>query len=88
MIQLLEVYVIFAFATAVTSCAFLFWPILRATIEAEISNEFTEHPILSVVAYTCIAAIFAPVLFFVLIYSPATANYTDGMRRVLEEQKS
>ncbi len=85
---MLELYVIFALTTSITSCAFLFWPTLKSVLSDKINNEFSQHPVLSVVAYTCIATIFAPVLFLVLIYPPATSSYIEGLSKVLREEKS
>lgn len=86
--DLLEFYIVFAAATSVTSCVFLFWPTLKDVAKLGIKNEFTQHPVISVVAYSFIAAIFAPVLFMVLMYPPAGLSYVEGLRKVLREEKS
>lgn len=88
MTELLQLYLIFALATGVTSCAFLFWPVIKQAAAESVNNEFTRYPIFSAVAYTCIASCFAPILFFVLIYPTASKSYVEGMSRVIKEEKS
>ena len=88
MTELLKLYVIFALTTGITSCVFLFWPTLKQAKAQSINNEFTRYPIFSAIAYTCIASIFAPVLFLILSYPPACRSYIEGLSRVIKEQKS
>lgn len=86
--EILEIYFVFAAATSVTSSVFLFWPALKDVIKAGVKNEFTNHPVISVIAYTFIAAVFSPVLFMVLMYPPAGQSYMQGLSKVLREEKS
>lgn len=85
---IIEAYVVFAVATSISSCIFLFWPLLKKAKQDGIVNEFTEYSIMSVLIYTCIATVFAPVLFLILMYAPAGYSYMRGLERVLREQKS
>lgn len=88
MIELFQVYIVFAIATGVTSCIFLFWPIVKKAKLEGINNEFTRHPLISVIVYTFIASIFSPILFMVLMIPSASYNYLQGLSKVIREQKS
>lgn len=88
MMDFLEFYIVFSIATSVTSCVFLFWPVLKEVRQSEVNNEFTRHPVISVIAYMAIACVFAPVLFMVLMYKPAGLGYVQGLSKVLKEEKS
>lgn len=84
----IESYIVFAIATGITSCIYLFWPIIRDARNDGVVNEITQHLKLSLLVYTCIATFFAPILFLVLMYPPAQQGYQAGLSKVIREQKS
>lgn len=88
MSEFLTLYFIFIVATSITSCWFLFWPRLQEAKTENISNPLVDNPGLSCLVYCCIAAIFAPVLFFILIIPSASESYMQGLDKIIKEEKS
>ncbi len=87
MLDFLAYYSIFAVATAITSCCFFFWPVLKLAKTQGISNEVTRSPLLSVCTYTAIAAIGAPIQFVILAVPSFSENYKRGMYSVICQEK-
>lgn len=88
MVELLEIFLVFAVATGVTSYIFLFRPVIKKAKLENINNEFTTYPIISGIIYTVIASIMSPILFVILLFPDLTASYLQGISKVIREEKS
>jgi hypothetical protein len=87
MLDLLAYYFIFAVATSVTSCYFLFWQVLQSAIKKGISNHLTNRPALSVMIHLALGLVWAPVIFVILVVPSFSENYKLGMESVINDKK-
>lgn len=88
MIEFLQYYLVFAIATAITSCYFFFWPCLKQAREDEIDSTLANTPLTSCAVYTVVATIMAPVLFLILFIPGVAQNYTDGLNNIIRDENS
>jgi hypothetical protein len=84
---LIQIYIIFAITTAITCCIIFFLPELKSAKKSNINNGFVNSPILSIFAYTLIAAVVAPILFLILLNNKASVSYRLGIKRIINEEK-
>jgi uncharacterized membrane protein len=88
MSTLIELYIIFAISTAITSCYFFFAPRLFAAKYDGVKNDLVNNPKLSCLIYTLVGCIIAPILFFILVMPGAGDNYMDGLDTILRDENS
>lgn len=85
--EIIEIYLLFALTTGITSCVIFLAPAVAIAKESNIENSFTTNTWLSYLIYICITTITAP--FAVLpIFIPSFAErFKIGIERsVMESQ--
>jgi hypothetical protein len=83
---LMELYVIFCVATAITTLILWVWPELKDARMAGVENTATMHPINYCVIYLIIASIFAPFIFPVIIIPGKDKKFAEGIRKSIYEK--
>ena len=85
--EIIELYIIFALTTGITSCYIFLAPAVRLAKELNITNSFTQNTWLSYIIYVGLTTITAP--FSVLpIFIPSFAErFKNGLEKsVMESQ--
>jgi hypothetical protein len=85
--EIIEVYILFALTTGISSCILFLAPAINMAKELEIQNSFTENTWLSYATYITISTIFAPFTVLPIFIPSFAVRYKLGLRRaVLESQ--
>jgi len=82
---LIEFYVIFAIATALTALAGIFWPLLREAKNKGISNTLVDAPVIASIIFVCVTLILAPFVVSSLIFPVHAEMFRVGLQRVVEQ---
>ena len=83
----IEYYVLFAFSTSITACYLWFWPLLQKAQTQNITNSFTENPILSCIIYIIISAVIAPILLMPLLSNDMAEKFEHGLSKEILKQE-
>lgn len=86
--EIIEIYLLFAITTGITSCVLFLAPAVAIAKERNIDNSFTTNTWLSYLIYICVTTITAP--FAVLpIFIPSFAErFKIGIERSVMESQS
>ena len=78
---LIEYYLLFAFSSSITTCYLWFWPLLQKARQENIKNSFTEYPILSVLVYTLVSTLVAPLIIYPILSDKAGKSWERGLSK-------
>lgn len=86
--EIIEIYLLFALTTGISSCVLFLAPAIAQAKFIGIENSFTENTWLSYFVYICITTVFAP--FTVLpIFIPSFAKrFQNGIGRAVMESQT
>lgn len=76
---LIELYIIFALATAISSWYLFYMPAFRQAKLMQATTETLNHPIFASLVYIFISAIFAPFVFPPIIFTGAGERFKQGL---------
>jgi hypothetical protein len=79
----MEYYIIFALTTALACCYEFFWPCIQEAKTLGVDNEFTRHPLLSCIIYTCVSTIIAPLLIIPFLSTTKSEKFRQGLRNTI-----
>lgn len=76
---MVELYVLFSLATAITGLIQIFIPVLRKIKNQHADNLMVMSPATSNLLFVLFGFITSPLLFFVLLVPPVTRRFTDTL---------
>lgn len=83
----IELYVIFALATAIFALIDVFIPLLVEARGEEIANVLTENPKLSCAVYFCLTVLMAPFIIVPMLVPSMNARFKDSIAKIIREQE-
>lgn len=83
---LIELYLLFALTTAITTCILFFWPVLQEVRLEGIENEFTKYPWMSTIIYIGVSTIMAPFLTLPILFESKAEQFRAGLRKSMVSQ--
>jgi uncharacterized membrane protein YdjX (TVP38/TMEM64 family) len=85
--EIIEIYLLFALTTGITSCYLFLVPAVSLAREMNIQNTFTENTWLSYAIYITITTITAPFSILPIFITSFAERFKTGLERaVLENQ--
>jgi hypothetical protein len=81
-----EYYAIFCLATSLTLIYELFWPVIALARREGVDNTFTQSPLLSIFIFFVINTILAPLVVWLLVFSPLYAAAVIGITKAVREK--
>jgi uncharacterized membrane protein YdjX (TVP38/TMEM64 family) len=85
--EIIELYLLFALTTGITSCVLFLVPAVAVAKELGVQNSFTENTWLSYLIYTFITTVTAPFAILPIFIPSFTERFKTGLERsVMESQ--
>lgn len=84
--ELIGYYLLFAFSISITACYLWFWPLVQQARVNEISNSFTQYPVISTVVYILVSALAAPLLIPPMFSEAMAQRFQIGLQREIFKQ--
>lgn len=85
---LIQFYLIFAIATALTAWWGFFRPLIKEAKSNGVKNTFVDAPILSGTVFILVSILLAPFLVSALIFPIHGEYFRSGLKRVIEEPEA
>ena len=85
--EVIELYLLFALTTGISSCILFLAPAISLARDMNITNSFTERPWLSYLIYIVVTTVTAPFAVWPIIIPSFAERFKIGLERaVLESQ--
>jgi hypothetical protein len=86
--ELIELYILFALTTGISSCVLFLVPTVAEARDHGIENSFTENTWLSYFIYTCISTFFAPFVVLPIFIPSFGERFKNGLERAVFESQT
>lgn len=86
--ELIGYYLLFAFSISLTACYLWYLPLVRMAKEQQVSNTFTNNPLLSTVVYILVSTLAAPFLVPPMFSEAMALRFTEGLKREIFKKDS
>jgi hypothetical protein len=85
--EIIEIYLLFALTTGITSCILFLVPAVALARHMDITNSFTERPWTSYIIYVIVTTVTAPFAILPIFIPSFAERFKIGLERaVLENQ--
>lgn len=86
--EVIELYLLFALTTGISSCILFLAPAVALARSLDIENSFTTNTWLSYFIYIVLTALFAPFTILPIFIPSFSQRFATGLRRAVTESQT